>query len=324
MRDDPKLLTLVVPVFNEAALVATSLPEILRAVASAAPRPQVALVAVDDGSTDGTWAALAQLAAQDARISRIGFTRNFGKEAAVHAGLQHACDAMGADVVVVIDADLQHPPALVGQMLARWREGCDVVEGVKRNRGDESAARRWAANAFYSLFTRLSGLRLQQATDFKLLDRRVAQAVLQLGERGRFFRGIVQWLGFPSAQVEFDVAARAGGASAWSTLSLARYAWRNLTSFSSAPLGIVTTLGGIGLAFGVVLGAKALLDKLQGRALDGFSTVILLQILFGSLILLSLGIIGSYIARIYEELKRRPLYVLRPGETRGPGGPQED
>jgi len=311
------LLALVVPVYNEAGLLERSLPEILQAAQAAAPQSQVRLVAIDDGSSDGTYEALARTRRAHHAIESIAFTRNFGKEAAIHAGVRHACEAWQADVLVVIDADLQHPPALIATLLERWREGFDVVEAVKRERGEESALRGFAARAFYRLFTKFSGLNLDQDTDYKLLDRRVAAALLGLGERARFFRGMVRWLGFRSARVEFDVAERVGGSTGWSVVGLARYAWRNLTSFSSAPLGIVTALGGIGLVIGAALGAKAVLDKLQGRALDGFSTVILLQVIFSSLILLSLGIIGSYIARIYDELKARPHYVLRPPEEGG-------
>ena len=251
----------------------------------------------------------------------MSFTRNFGKEAAIHAGLAQALERTDASAVIVIDADLQHPPELMAQMLQHWREGAKVVEAVKRARGDEGPLRRLAARTFYSMFTRMSGLRLDQDTDYKLLDREVVVAALELGERARFFRGIVRWLGFPTVQVPFDVAPRAGGSTSWSLRSLAKYAWRNLTSFSSAPLGLVTTFGAVGLAVGAVLAIKAVIDKLQGQALSGFSTVILLQVIFSSLILLSLGIIGSYIALIYDELKRRPHYIIRPGDLARAGQP---
>ena len=309
-------LVLVVPVYNEAALIGQSLPQILATTRTAVQHQgldlTVRLLAVDDGSSDRTRESLAQLKSQDEAIGFISFTRNFGKEAAIHAGLQHACGPLQARVMVVIDADLQHPPQLIGTMLGHWRSGFAVVEAVKQVRGDESIFRKLAARAFYGTFTRLSGMALDQDTDFKLLDRDVAIAVLRLDERARFFRGIVRWLGYPSMRVGFDVADRAGGQTRWSLWALARYAWRNLTAFSSAPLGLVTGLGTIGLVVGLVLAAKAVLDKLQGQALTGFSTVILLQVIFGSLILLALGIIGNYVARIYDELKQRPHYVIRP------------
>jgi len=310
-------ICLVVPVHNEAAILATSLPRILGSVRSAAPGVDVRLLAVDDGSTDGSLAVLVELARQDRAIDFVAFTRNFGKEAAIHAGLKVGLDRTDADAFVVLDADLQHPPELVAPMLERWREGYLVVEAVKRDRGEESALRRHAALAFYRLFSRLSKIEMDGATDFKLLDRTVAAELVQLAERTRFFRGMVGWLGHPTASIEFDVPEREGGRSAWSIGSLARYAWRNLTAFSSAPLEFVTWLGAVGLAAGALLALKALFDKFSGQALSGFSTIILLQVLFGSLILLSLGIIGSYIARIYDEIKQRPHFVLRSGAGTG-------
>ena len=317
MSASPPRIALVVPVYNEADLITRSLPEILARAREAAPGSWVELIAVDDGSKDGSRASLEALAAQDPAIHFVSFTRNFGKEAAIHAGLAQALQRTDASAVIVIDADLQHPPELMAQMLRHWHDGAKVVEAVKRARGDEGPLRRLAARMFYSTFTRMSGLRLDQDTDYKLLDREVVVAALALGERARFFRGIVRWLGFATVQVPFDVAPRAGGSTSWSLRSLARYAWRNLTSFSSAPLGLVTTFGAVGLVVGAVLAVKAVADKLQGQALSGFSTVILLQVIFSSLILLSLGIIGSYIALIYDELKRRPHYIIRPGDLAG-------
>ena len=318
MRPTPSEIALVVPVYNEATLIADTLPRILAQVRQDAPGANVRLIAIDDGSQDGTRAALARLAQGEPGLMYASFTRNFGKEAAIQAGLQLALDRTGAAVVVVMDADLQHPPALIASLLAHWREGMAVAEAVKRARpAGEGGVRRLAAGVFYGAFSRLAGLPLDQDTDFKLLDRDVARAVVQLHERARFFRGIVRWLGHPAARVEFDVPERAGGRSGWSLAGLAAYAWRNLTSFSSAPLRLVTGLGATGLAIGLLLGAKALADKIEGRALDGFSTVILLQIIFSSLVLVSLGIIGSYIARIYDELKQRPHYVLRPEDVPG-------
>jgi glycosyltransferase involved in cell wall biosynthesis len=308
-------LVVVVPVFNEARVLAHSLPEILACARAAHPGEEVFLVAVDDGSRDASRDVLAAVAAKDGALRFVSFTRNFGKEAAIHAGLSLAVETLKAQLVVVIDADLQHPPSLMEAMVSEWRQGAMVVEAVKRERGRESLLRGLAARVFYGGFTRLSGLTLEQDTDYKLLDRQVVTAILRMGERARFFRGMVRWLGFPGTRIEFDVGERAGGATGWSPWALARYAWRNLTSFSSAPLSLVAGLGGIGLVLGAALGLKALVDWVQGRALSGFSTVILLQIIFSSLVLLCLGIIGSYIARIYDELKGRPHYVLRPEDV---------
>lgn len=315
MRDVPQLC-LVMPVFNEAAGLAQAVPRILAAAREAAPGGQVVLIAVDDGSRDTSAEVLDGLAARHPQLEVIGFTRNFGKEAAIQAGLDHGLASTLADVFVTIDADLQHPPELLRQMVEHWRQGIGIVEAVKRRRGDAGRLRGAFAGGFNHLFSRLSGVDIAGATDFKLLDRAVAVELLSLPERTRFFRGIVRWLGHPVVQIPFDVLPRAAGSSAWGWWSLTRYAWRNLTAFSSAPLQLVGLAGVLGLVTGALLAAKALYDKLSGQALSGFSTVILLQVIFGSLLLLSLGVIGSYIARIYDEIKRRPYYVLRPPRQR--------
>ncbi len=313
MKPFPTEIALVVPVFNEAALLPRTLPQMLAQVRQDLPGVQVTLIAVDDGSRDDTRLVLHRLARTEPALRHASFTRNFGKEAAIQAGLQLALDQTRAQAIVVLDADLQHPPALIAAMVHRWREGFGVAEAVKRQRPrDEGGVRRIAARVFYGSFSRWSGLDLEQATDFKLLDREVALSVVAMQERLRFFRGIVRWLGHPAARIEFDVPDRAGGQTAWSLSQLARYAWRNLSAFSSAPMRVVTWIGAVGLVIGGVLGAKAIVDKYNGVALSGFSTVILLQIIFSSLILVSLGIIGHYIALIYDEIKGRPHYVIRP------------
>lgn len=324
MSNPPQHLCLVMPVYNEAAGLARAVPQILAEATAAAPASRLTLVAVDDGSADASARILETLQAQHPQLQVIGFTRNFGKEAALQAGLDFGLAHTQADVFVVIDADLQHPAQLLGQMIGHWRQDARVVEAVKRQRGDGGWLRNRLAVGFNRIFSRLSGMDITGATDFKLLDRAVVAELQSLPERTRFFRGMVRWLGHPAVQVPFDVPPRAAGTSAWGAWSLLRYAWHNLTAFSSVPLQLVTLAGVLGLITGAVLAAKALYDKLSGQALSGFSTVILLQVIFGSLVLLSLGVIGSYLARIYEELKRRPHYVLRsppaPGEH--PDAPQ--
>jgi dolichol-phosphate mannosyltransferase len=308
----PHELCLIMPVFNEAAGLPLAVPRILRAAQQAAPQARIWLIAVDDGSDDDSAACLQRLAGEHPALRVLRFTRNFGKEAALQAGLQYGLAHTAAGVFITLDADLQHPPELLADMLERWRGGALVVEAVKRDRGDESRPRRALARGFYRLFWRLSGIAIDGASDFKLLDRQVAGDLQRLPERVRFYRGMVPWLGYPSEQIAFDVPPRVAGRSAWSRWRLLRYAWRNITAFSSLPLQLVTVAGALGLTVGLLLAAKALYDKLAGQALSGFSTVILLQVIFGSLVLLSLGVIGSYLARIYEEIKRRPPYVLLP------------
>jgi dolichol-phosphate mannosyltransferase len=196
-------------------------------------------------------------------------------------------------------------------MVELWRQGFPVVEAVKRDRGDARPGGKWSAALFYALFRRLAGLDLLAHSDFKLLDCAVVERLRALPERRRFFRGLVAWMGYPSATLPFDVPPRAGGETSWGTWRLVRYAVDNLTGFSALPLALVGWLGAIMLLVGGVAGAVALYQKFAGIALDGFTTVIVLLALASGALMLSLGVIGLYLARIYEELKGRPLYLLR-------------
>jgi glycosyltransferase involved in cell wall biosynthesis len=239
-------------------------------------------------------------------VSAVRLSRNFGKEAALAAGLERAA----GEAIVVMDGDLQHPPCLIREMLRHWRDGAEVVEGVKEDRGRESLISRFQAELFYGLFTKLTGFDLRGASDFKLLDRRVLGAWRQMGEHNLFFRGMTAWLGFRRVTVPFTVNARIDGTSQWSTLALTRLAINAVTSFTSAPLYMLNTAGIVFLVFAMVLGLHTLTLKISGRAVDGFSTVILLLLIMGSAIMLGLGVIGVYLARIYEEAKNRPRFVV--------------
>lgn len=300
-------IVLVIPVFNEGAPIEAHLRAIVAAAAAIEPACTLRLLMVDDGSTDATAAALERFCAAEPRARWLGFTRHFGKEAAIHAGLDHA----DADAVIVMDSDLQHPPELIPQMVALWQQGMPVVEAWKSDRGAEGVGERLGAAAFYALFGRFAGLDLRGQTDFKLLDRRVVEAYRALPERQRFFRGLVQWLNFPSARLPFAVPPRAGGTTRWGRWRLWRYALDNLTAFSALPLQLVTWMGALTLAVGVVIGGISLYKKWAGVALDGFTTVILLIVFASGVLMLSLGIIGHYLGRIYDELKRRPPYILK-------------
>jgi glycosyltransferase involved in cell wall biosynthesis len=296
--------SVLIPAFNEEATLASTVAAARAALAQAGATFEFVLV--DDGSTDGTFAEIARLCADgDARGLR--FARNFGKEAAIRAGLEAARGAC----VVVMDADAQHPAALIGDMLARWRAGgVDVVEAVKRERGDERWARRAAAAAFYRTFAALTGQDLEGQSDFKLLDRRAVEHYLALPETHLFFRGMTAWLGLRRAALPFDVAPRAGGRSGWSLRALARLAVRAVTSFTSAPLHLVTLAGLAFLLFAVLLGAQTVWRWIGGSAVEGFTTVILLLLIIGSTVMIGLGVIGEYLARIYDEVKRRPRYIV--------------
>ena len=222
------------------------------------------------------------------------------------AGLERA----RGRAIIVMDGDLQHPPAVVPEMVRRWREGAEVVEAVKQHRGTARIGAGVRARIFNSLFSRLTGFDLHGATDFKLMDRRVVDAWRTMSERNLFFRGMNAWLGFRRVRIPFDVEQRAEGRSQWSPWQLARLAETAVTSFSSAPLYLIIAAGLTFAIVAVVLGAQTIYLKLTGRAIDGFTTVILLLLIIGSVLMVGMGLVGIYLARIYEEVKRRPRYVI--------------
>jgi glycosyltransferase involved in cell wall biosynthesis len=265
------------------------------------------IVVVDDGSRDGTFDRLAEIARREPRVKGLRFSRNFGKEAALLAGLTHAT----GDAVITIDADLQHPPALIPQMIEHWRGGAKVVDAVKRSRDTDGWLMRVRARVFNALLTRLGGIRVENSSDFKLLDRIVVDTVVSLlPERRRFYRGLTEWVGYQRASLPFDVAERHAGDSKWSLWKLIELALTATISFTSAPLRIVTVLGFCTLAFGFVVGAEALIGWARGMAVSGFTTTIATLLIIGSAIMISLGIIGEYIAKIYDEIKARPAYLV--------------
>lgn len=301
-----KSITIVIPVLNEASAIAANLRQIAETVKSFGNTVDAKILVVDDGSRDNTVQIVQRLAETEPIIQVLALTRNFGKEAAIHAGLDHAT----SDAVIVMDSDLQHPPALLPRMIQLWQEGIDVVEAYKIDRGRESLLTRLFTGGFYALFNRMAGFDLRNHSDFKLLDRKVVEAYCRLPERGRFFRGLITWMHFPSARIPFEVPPRHGGDTAWSRLRLIKYSLTIISSFSSLPLQVVGWAGTLTLGISMVLGAKAVYDKFMGHAGSGFATVILLVLILGSIIMISIGILGNYIARIYEEVKRRPNYLV--------------
>lgn len=320
-----KRLTVVIPAFNEGAGISGVAASVLAAL-EPIPGLRSDVLIVDDGSSDETAANVRALIARDARVGLVKLRRNFGKEAAIQAGLAHAA----GDAVVVMDGDLQHPPELLPEMVRLWLAGVPVVEGVKRSRGDEALLSRLTAWVFYWLFGRLSDLDLRRHTDFKLLDRTVVDTYLALPERKRFFRGLIQWLGFPSAQVPFDVPARRHGRRTLGGVARLRLSVSAITSFSSAPLQFMTVLGGATFLLGAVIGGIALYQKLSHRAVEGFTTVILITLILGGLTMMGLGLIGLYLAHIFEEIKGRPPFRVDtegsyvPGGGGAPDGPRPD
>ena len=298
------MLSVVLPSYNEEEMVpvaARTVHEIL-----AAEGIDHELLFVDDGSRDATWQRIREAAASVPAVRGVHFSRNFGKEAAIFAGLNEA----KGDCVAVIDCDLQHPPEKLVETYRLWEQGFEVIEGVKSDRGKESVMHRFAAKTFYAIISRATGIDMSRASDFKLLDRKAVNVILTMREKRAFFRALSSWVGFRTTEVSYEVRERTAGESKWSTWSLMKYAVSNITAFTAMPLHLVTVFGVLTLLISVVLGIIALVQKIAGTALGGFTTVIILLLFLGSLIMISLGIIGYYVGNIYEEIKDRPRYII--------------
>ena len=304
------LISVVAPIYNEGPGVERFVRRLADVLGGAGLRFE--LVLVDDGSGDDSWDRIRKAALDDERVRGIQLSRNFGKEAAVLAGLEHAA----GDAVVVIDSDLQHPPTAIPAMVQRWREGAHVVEAVKRNRTGQGLIGRIGGKLFNRAFTGLTKVDLVDATDFRLLGRPALDALLKLPEHSSFFRGTSSWIGFRRSTIEVDIDPREGGGSRWTFRSLARLALNGLTSFSSAPLHLVTLVGLAFAGFAVLLGAQTLIRWLRGGSVAGFPTVILLLLVLGTFVLLGLGVIGEYLARIHEEVRGRPRYLVQERSSR--------
>lgn len=300
-----RTLSIVIPAFNEEENIENT-AGVVSSIMRDAHIPYE-LVFVSDGSKDQTFAKVLALAETDSHIRGLEFSRNFGKEAAIFAGLS----AVKGGCAVVMDCDLQHPPQTIVEMYRLWEEGYDIVEGVKNTRGKESVFHKLFAGTFYKLLSSLTGTEMENTSDFKLLDKSVIQVLLDMPERKTFFRAMSFWVGFKSCQVTYDVQERAFGTTKWSFWNLAKYAVSNIVSFSTKPLTIVGYMGGLSLLIGLVMGIQTLINWFSGKALAGFTTVILLLLILGGGILLGLGILGTYIGAIYQEVKQRPRYIVR-------------
>jgi polyisoprenyl-phosphate glycosyltransferase len=298
-------ISIVMPLYREGEHITTVLVEVAAVMSGLAINYEFVLI--DDGSPDDTWNVLRRESVNFPTLRAIRLSRNFGKEAALCAGLE----AARGDAVIVMDGDGQHPPSLLPEMIRLWRDDdVDIVEATKTERGEETIFSKVSALVFYALWNRLSGFQLTGASDYKLLSRAAVNAYLQMDERNVFFRGMTAWLGFRRAAVPFEVAGRAGGSSGWPVLRLFRLALTGITAFSALPLQIVTLAGVLFTLFAIVFAAQTLYVLLKGDAVTGFTTVILLLLIIGSLLMISLGIIGEYLARIYDEVKKRPRYIV--------------
>ena len=302
------LLSIVVPCMNEQEVLRETHQRLV-AVLQQAPL-NFEIVYVDDGSTDSTPEVLRELQAQDTQVRVVRFSRNFGHQVAITAGLEHA----SGDAVVIIDADLQDPPEVVLEFLAKLLDGYDVVYGVRTERDGETAFKRWTARFFYRFISRLSDTRIPLDTgDFRLMDRRVVDSLLSMPERDRFVRGMVSWLGFSQVGVPYHRASRAAGATKFSLFKMVRFALDGIFSFSILPLRLATWTGFAASAVAIVGIIIVLLERFfqVPGLVKGWSSAVIAELFIGGVQLICIGIIGEYVGRIYGESKRRPLYIVR-------------
>lgn len=297
-------LSVVLPAYNEEQMLAKTCRTLKKILDLAEINYE--LVIVDDGSTDQTWKIIEETAEKDRNVTGVHFSRNFGKEAAIVAGLAQA----SGNAVAVMDCDLQHPPEVLVKMYRLWEHGYEVVEGIKKSRGTETVFHRKSAGFFYRIMSRATGFNMENASDFKLLDRKAVESVLSMPERSMFFRATSSWVGFKSTSVLFEVQEREAGESKWSTGSLIRYAFRNIVAFTTLPLQFVTIGAGGCFICSLLLLIYSLVRYFTGHAVEGYTTLLIVMLFIGSAVMMSLGIIGYYIARIYEEVKRRPRYIV--------------
>lgn len=298
-------LSVIVPAFNEAEGLPAFLEQLFGILQICCPEHEVWVV--DDGSRDATWDRLRAELPRHPRLHGVRFTRNFGKEAGILAGLRHA----RGRAVLIMDSDGQHPPALIPQLLAPWRSGAaQIVAAQKANRDTDSVMSRLNAKLFNGMMHALTGLNLEGASDFRLLDRRVVDTLLAFPEKVRFFRGMTVWTGFTTVAVSFDVAPRIAGETHWSTAQLTRLAITAITSYSAKPLGMIFRLGLLGMVGAGLLLLQAVYSWLTHIAVSGWTSMTVVVLFFGSANLLGIGVLGAYLAQIFDEIKHRPEFLV--------------
>jgi len=304
---DTSQISIVVPLFNEAASVDALIPRLFGLMEREGLAGEV--ICIDDGSRDGTWDRLLAWSARYPALTLVSLSRNFGKEIAIAAGL----DIADGNAVILMDGDLQHPPEVIPAFITQWRAGYDVAYGVRKSRAQDGALRRNFTRAFYRLFNSVSNTPITpDAGDFRLMDRKVVDAIRKMRERARFMKGIYAWVGFKSTPVEFDVTERLHGKSSFSTWRLFKLAFDGLLSFSTVPLRVAVFVGGLVAFAALALGGFYLVRTLLfGIEVPGYASLIVSILALSGFTMLQLGVIGLYLGRIYDEVKARPLYLVR-------------
>lgn len=297
------MLSVVIPIYNEVNLE-PNIARVKNVLKNAGIDHEIILV--DDGSVNGVWNEISDIVEKYENVIGVAFSRNFGKEGALCAGL----DMAEGECAVCLDSDMQFPPEVIPDMYKLWQEGYEVVEGVKEKRQSEGLVYKLCSGMFYSVLKKLSGIDLKNGSDFRLLDRSAIDAWKLLPEKQTFFRGMSTWVGFKRIKYEFRVEDRTEGESKWSLRRLAGLAVDAVTSYTAVPLYAASFIGVLFLVFAIIMGIQTLAMFLLGKAQSGFTTVILLQLFVGAVVLICLGVVGIYIKKIYEEVKGRPRYIV--------------
>lgn len=301
-----KKISIVVPCFNEEGNIVPFYKEVLK-VLNKIKNTAYEIIFVDDGSSDKTYQTILNINKKDKNVKCISFSRNFGKEAALFAGLKYST----GNVVITMDSDLQHPPKYIIDMYKLWKDGYQVVKGIKKNRLKEGVLNILFSKLYNRIFKVMSNENINNSSDFNLLDRKVVDSLNLIDESNMFYRGITYWIGFKSIEYYFDVEDRASNKTKWSFKKKVKYGAKNILSFTYKPLYLIFILGIIMFLLEIGLGIDTIISYFKGNSPSGYTTIIMFLILLSSFIFISLGILGLYISQIYEEVKRRPRYIIR-------------
>ena len=302
-------ISLIIPSYNEEKSIRPfyeRTKKVFEKIKNSDENTKYEFIFVNDGSEDSTWNEISKLAETYTNTVGVNFSRNFGKESAIMAGLKVA----EGDCCVVIDCDLQHPPETILEMYNLWKKGYEIIDGVKADRGKESIFHKGSASLFYKIMSNAIGFDLRNGSDFKMLDRKVVNVLLSLTEYHVFFRGLTSWVGFNRISVEYKVEERKFGTTKWSTYSLIKYALKNISSFSTVPMQLVTYIGIVFLAFFLIVGIYTLISYILNNTVSGYATIVCLILIVGSCNLIGIGIVGYYVSKIFEQVQNRPSYII--------------